>query len=70
MIVATTNWGDLLVSLIPLALIFAFWFFLMRGFGGRSARKQMERNARFMDRQEGLLERIAAALERRESGWK
>jgi hypothetical protein len=42
--------------------------FFMRRLGGAKQAQYMERSRLFMDRQEQLLERIAAALEQRNKG--
>jgi large-conductance mechanosensitive channel len=65
-----TNWGELVFGIIPFAVFVLFWFWLVHGKNMMNVKKQMERNVRFMDRQEELLERIAVALEQREKGWK
>jgi ATP-dependent Zn protease len=62
----TPRWVNLLISWIPFILLIGFWLFFMHKSGvmGKQA-KYMDRSLAFMDRQEQLLERIAAALEQR-----
>lgn len=61
-------WMNALYSWAPVIVLVGFWMFLMRKFNvGRQA-GFMERNAALMDRQVQLLERIAVALEHRNSG--
>jgi ATP-dependent Zn protease len=68
----TPTWVTLLTSWVPILILVGFWIWFMRkggmiGKGGTLSKQAqyMERNMAFMDRQEQLLERIAAALEQR-----
>ena len=59
------TWSSLLISCAPFLLLIGFWIFFMKKLGAGKQAKYMERSQVFMDRQEQLLERIAAALEQR-----
>jgi len=55
-------WGSLLYTWAPAVLMIGFWIFFMRQFAWSRVRELEELLARF-ERVEGLLDRIAAALE-------
>jgi ATP-dependent Zn protease len=54
-----------LYSWAPIIVMVGFWIFLMRKFNVTRQAGYMERNAALMDRQVQILERIAVALEQR-----
>ena len=58
---------NLLYSWAPVILMIGFWAFFMRRLNDSSQGRYYQRSMAFMDRQEQLLERIAAALEQRSS---
>jgi hypothetical protein len=60
-------WSALLYTWSPILLMIGFWVFIMKRYGAGRQAKYTERSLAFMDRQEQLLERIAVALERRNS---
>jgi ATP-dependent Zn protease len=62
----TPRWATMLISWAPFLVLIVVWFWFMRkgGMLGRQA-KYMARSVEFMERQEKLLDRIAAALELR-----
>ncbi len=61
----TSVWTNALYSWAPVIVMVGFWMFLMRRFNWSKQASYMERNAALMDRQVQLLERIAVALEQR-----
>lgn len=62
-----SSWTSLLYNWAPVLLMIAFWFYIMRKVTFGRQGKYLERSTAFMDRQEQLLERIAIALEQRNS---
>ena len=60
-------WASLLYNWGPILLMIGFWFMIMRKITAGRQGKYIDRSMAFMDRQEQLLERIAVALERRNS---
>jgi ATP-dependent Zn protease len=63
----TSRWLSFIASWLPFLLLLTFWlwFFLRKGGWAGKQRQYIERSVLFMERQEQLLERIAAALEQR-----
>jgi ATP-dependent Zn protease len=63
-----SNWWNMLISWAPYVLLVGFWVFfvyIMKRGGTKAQREYIERHKLHMERLEGVLERIAAALEKR-----
>ena len=58
-------WTSLAYTWAPILLMIGFWIFLIKRMGTFRNKSYLDRQIEFMNRQEQLLERIAAALERR-----
>jgi ATP-dependent Zn protease len=61
----TSMFASLLYSWAPVILLIGFWIFFMRRMRGGKQGGYFDRRVVHMERQEQLLERIAAALEKR-----
>jgi ATP-dependent Zn protease len=61
----TSLWVKVLTSWAPVILIIGFWIFFMRKLGSGKQASYFERSGALLDRQVHLLERIAVALEQR-----
>jgi ATP-dependent Zn protease len=61
----TSMFASLLYSWAPVILMIGFWIFFMRRMGEGKQGRYFDRSVVYMERQEQLLERIAAALEKR-----
>jgi ATP-dependent Zn protease len=63
-----STWWNLVIGWAPFLLLIGFWLFFlyfMRRGGTKFQREYVERHKLHMERLEGVLERIAAALEKR-----
>ena len=68
---ATQSWQEILVGFAPIAIFLIILYVVLRRIQTKSPlaqlqRKYLEQQSEFMTRVEGLLERIAKALERHE----
>ena len=61
------TWTALLYTWAPILLMIGFWLFFTRRMGTWRRKGYFDQHIEFMERQNQLLERIATALERRNS---